>query len=314
MKESRALKVFVVVLQCAAGLLLLWWATSRSQVDGKQVLNYLRGASLLSLGFGIVCFALVMYLGALRYSILLPSSVSTRYLISTSLIQNAFLNFLPWRVGEISYPILLHRDYKIPYATTSVTIVLIRLADMLIVLTVALIGAGSLELNLHLSYNVLVVTGVLVVVLGLFVGINRHLARTLILQVFLTSGLVYKPRRLLWFVFLSAAIFILSTIQSTFILRSVALAVSLPDVALLNALTLLAALVPVHPPGGWGTIDAIQTFILERLGYPAAVSLPSLLAAHSIYSVLITVGGIVGWLLRRIRRRLPATNYSHFRS
>jgi uncharacterized membrane protein YbhN (UPF0104 family) len=109
---------------------------------------------------------------------------------------------------------------------------------------------------------------------------------------------IVNPIRFLYFILLSVAIFILSTFQSMFALHAFGLALSVTDAAVLNALTLLAALLPIHPPGGWGTIDSIQIVILYRLNYQPEQLAAVILAAHCFYTLVVLSGGTVGWIMR----------------
>jgi uncharacterized membrane protein YbhN (UPF0104 family) len=97
---------------------------------------------------------------------------------------------------------------------------------------------------------------------------------------------------------LSASVFILTTLQATFALRSMGLNITLTDAAILNAVTLVAAILPIHPPGGWGTVDSIQVTLLQRLNYEPELSAPVILATHGFYTLLVLAGGFVGWLIR----------------
>jgi len=308
MKRSKGLRWLGLAVQCGMGMLLLWWIIIGSNVDGGQLVQRLTQASFLSLTLGILCFIAAMGLGALRYYLFLPSSTSIVYLMGTTLFQNALLTFVPWRMGEISYPLLLRRDYDIPLASSGAVILAIRLTDLLVVVVVALGWGARFGLNIGWKGALFGATVLLVLLVVFAFAMWRNDAPAPLRMLVAVLGPLREPHRLASFVLLSVAVFALTTIQSTFIFRAMALTVTLPDMALLNALTLLAAVLPIHPPGGWGTMDSIQAVILERLSYSPRTSLiSSILAVHAFYTFLILVGGIVGWLLlERIRPILKA--------
>src|SRR4029079_12618841 len=101
----------------------------------------------------------------------------------------------------------------------------------------------------------------------------------------------------------SVAVFGASVLQSAFALRAFGLTIPLPEIAILNAVTLLVAVLPLHPPGGWGTIDFIQLLVLQRLNIQAQIATPAILVTHGFYTVLVLLGGAFGWLLCRTLSR-----------
>src|SRR5439155_12403753 len=182
-------------------------------------------------------------------------------------------------------------------ASSGMMILIIRLVDLLVVLTVVLVGGRKLGLDIHwvgITFGAAALLIILVVFTFVMWRKNSSIWLKTLISVFKP---LCKPYSLAIFVLLSVSIFTLTTLQSTFILRAMALTVTLPDITLLNAVSLLAALLPIHPPGGWGTIDSIQILVLERLSYNPRTSSPAILAVHSFYTLLILAGGIVGWLL-----------------
>jgi hypothetical protein len=245
-----------------------------------------------------------MLVGALRYQVFLASYIPISYLFGTTLLQNTLLTFMPWRTGEISYPLLLRRDYNIPVASSSAVILSIRIVDLGVICIVGLIGGWKLGLQMHWMSIVLIlmiaVSGVAILLLGAW----HYRSQSFMQKVLLAVAPLRQPYLLIRFLVLSVFIFTLTTLQSMFVLQAMVLPIGILDTALLNAVTLLTSLLPIHPPGGWGTIDSIQVFILEHLHYAPRDSLPAILAAHSFYTLLILIGGVVGWLIRGRNRSI----------
>jgi hypothetical protein len=309
-KHRTIIRWLGLCAQCILGIALLRWIMLANHIDGGEFVQRLAQTSFVPLGLSVGCFALAMYLGALRYRLFLPAIVPTSYLIGTTLLQNALLTFIPWRLGEVSYPLLLRRDFQVPLAHSSAVIIVLRLIDLLIVCSVALLGGKQLGLDLRWAGVALgcitLAIGVTSVVLYRWPSAVPMWLRSLV-TTFVALG---QPKRLARFTLLSLGIFATTTLQSTLILQAVAFPITIPDVAVLSAISLLAALLPIHPPGGWGTMDSIQVAILGRLGYQASLSLPAILAAHTWFTLLIFVGGIIGWLLRGRARSKPQVDYS----
>ena len=294
--HSKSFTAVQLTMQFGLGVLLLWWIITWVNLDGEQLVQVFTQASFFPLILAALCFTISMVLKALQYQIFLRST-SGVYLIGIALSQNALLTFLPWRIGEMSFPLLLRKDYNIPITSSVSLLLVIRLVDLLIVVTVALVGSRKLGLDIHRAAVIFSV----VAAVGLLFALNFAL-RNLAIGSLQTFTATLEPLRNALhfgsFLLLSVSIFTLTTLQSTFALQAMGLAVTLPDIALLNALSLLAALLPIHPPGGWGTIDSIQVVVLKHLNYYPGTAVPVILATHCFYTLLILVGGIIGWVLR----------------
>lgn len=296
--RSKSFRAVQWTVQVGLGVLLLWWIFTSVNLDGKQLVQIFTQASFFPLTLAALCFAISMIMKAIQYHLLLPSPTSNVYLTGMALSQTALLTFLPWRIGEASFPLLLRKDYNISITSSMSLLLVIRLVDLLIVVTVALVGSRELGLNIHWAAIILGIVGAVAL---FFVLISmRRRARTpeslrAIIIALEPHCNAFRCGNLL---LLSIGIFITTTLQSTFALRAMGLVVTLPDIAFLNAVSLLAAILPIHPPGGWGTIDSIQIAILKNLHYDPAVSAPIILATHCFYTLLILVGGVIGWLLR----------------
>lgn len=285
-------------VQLGLGGLLLWWVVRWVNFDARQLLQIFAGASFLPLALAVVCFAMSMVLRTFQYRILLMPPPSNSYLTGIALYQNALLTFLPWRIGEMGFPLLLRKDCGIPVTSGLSMLIVVRLVDLMIVLTVALVGSYKLGLEITWLGFIFgaVVASALFFVLRLIV---RRISFPAWLKPFTTSlDMLRDTLRFGRLLLLSVGIFTLSTFQSSLALRAMGLAVTVADIAVLNAVSLLAAVLPVHPPGGWGTIDSIQILVLQKFQYHPSVSIPVILAAHCFYTLLILAGGVMGWVLR----------------
>jgi len=296
-------RIVKVTGQFVLGGVLLWFIVERMSIDWRSFVQLWANVSFVSLVWAVVCFALSLFLKPLQYNLLLPVRISRTYMFGVVLSQHALLTFLPWRLGEISLPVLLRRDQNIPLVNSVSSIVAIRCADLLIIAGVALAGIRRLDFQISLPKVVFgIVAAAALLVLAETASRRLH-GQTLVGILRTVVQPLLKLSRLGILVSLSLAIFFLSTLQSMFALRAFGLAISFTDVAPLNALTLLAALLPIHPPGGWGTIDSIQIVILQYLNYQPEQSGPVILAAHCFYTLLVFVGGCAGWFVRRANIR-----------
>src|SRR5689334_22684135 len=233
------LRIAKLTSQFALGVVLLWWIVDWLSVDGRRLAQVFVDASFIYLSWAVICFTLSMFLKMLQYSLLLPARVSSKYMFGLILSQHALLTFLPWRLGEISVPVWLSQDQKIPLANSVPSIIAIRSVDLLIVVVVAMAAISIIDFDVSVARVVygLGIAAVLVCV-GEF-SARWFRGQTLLKKVAIAIKPIITPFRIGKLILLSAAIFILSTLQSLAALHAFGFAISICDVALLNALTLL---------------------------------------------------------------------------
>jgi hypothetical protein len=296
--RSNSRKVIGALTQIALGVGLLLWVTTQTNLSIDRIAQTISQAAILPLITAVMCFFLSMIFKAFQYRVLLPSTVPYTYLAGIALTQNALLTFLPWRVGEISFPLLLNRDYGISITSGVSAILLVRFIDLLIVSGVALVSIPKLGFNIGWEGLVFGTAIVAAVVAVATITRRIHALGAFLNSFVIALGPLRDHLRTSQVFFLSLAVFILTTLQATLALRSMGLLIAFTDTAILNAVTLVAAILPIHPPGGWGTMDSIQIAILQNLDYKPELSAPVILATHGFYSLLVLAGGLIGWLIR----------------
>lgn len=285
--------------QITIGIAFLWFIFVSIEFDGWRFTHALRNASSGLLLSAVACFVIWIVFRSAQYLILISSLRPVGYVMGLVLTQTALLTFLPWRIGELSLPVLLHRDRNVSLIRSATATVIVRLADFSIVLLVAIGGMQKLNLGIEVSIPVYALMAA-IAFLGVIFWFWFHLKVQSFLSNFARANdQLCKPARVGALVLISAGGFMVSTLQATFILRAFGLPVSLIEIAFLNAITLLAALLPIHPPGGWGTIDSIQIAVLHYLNYRPEESAPVILVAHGFYTLLLIFGGSLGWLIRQ---------------
>lgn len=298
-KIARALRLCMLTSQILLGALLIWWLTNTFKIDLEDLARQASKGDYISLGLSVICFLLAILCIAIRYKLFLPAKVSLGYMVGVALLQQAFLNFLPLRLGEVSYPVVLRRDHDISLASSVVMLLTVRLADLGVILCVAMVASLRFGIDVRLAALILA-CGLAVIIVGLVVFWHVWPERLADLGQSLATFLrpLQESRRLSIFIILTVANFVLAVTQTTLALQALGLPLPPLDVAAFNAISLLFALLPIHPPGGWGTADALQVFLLERLGYSAVTATPIILTAHSFFTILFALGGLIGWFIR----------------
>lgn len=299
LRAARSFRTLALAAQIFVGGLLLWWLSQAFDIDPGRLVERVVASDYLALTLSVLCFVLTMVCAAARYRLFLPAHIGTGYMIGVALMQQAFLSFLPLRLGEVSYPIALRRDYAIPLLRSAAMLMAVRLADLGLMLGIALAASIRLGIDVRLV-TALLGFGAALGAAGLCA--LWYLARDRLVGVGRSLTALVQPlrerRRLTAFLVLTAANIVFTTLQTSLILHALGLPLALLDVAAFNAISLLFALLPIHPPGGWGTTDTLQIFLLERLGHDAAVAAPIILAAHSLFTLLFALGGLIGWFIR----------------
>ncbi len=288
------------IVQLGFGIILLWWIVRWVDVDSERLWTAVGKASPLDLALAVVFFVISIGLKTMQFRICLSSNVSNKYLFGLLLSQNALLTILPWRIGEISLPLLLRRNQDVPLTKSVSNILMIRLIDFAFIIVVAAATSGP-KIRIYVSWVTLFV---IVVILGsLFYAAKLVFRRVPTLKFVIAISVAFKslsnPTTVGSIVLFSAGVFAMTTLQSAFALRAFGLTIPLLEVAILNAASLLVAVLPLHPPGGWGTIDLIQVVLLHQLNFQPEITTPVILVTHCFYTLLVLLGGGFGWWLCR---------------
>jgi uncharacterized membrane protein YbhN (UPF0104 family) len=286
-------------IQLGVGIVLLWGLVRWFNIDFARLWAATREASLSDLAVAIALFVISIALKTIQFRICLSLSVSKMYLFGLFLSQNALLTILPWRIGEISLPLLLLRNRDVALTKSVSSVVVVRLIDL--TLTGAVVAASGARLGVAVSWITFVI--ILLFLGSLFYFAKVFLQKSSTSKFITTISVAFRslsnPVTLGCTVLLSAGVFFTTTLQSAFALRAFGLSIPVPEVAILNAASLLFGVLPLHPPGGWGTIDLIQVMLLRQLHFQPEITTPVILVTHGFYTLLFLLGGVFGWWLCR---------------
>jgi len=306
-KKGIFLRWILVLMQLILGGVAMFWVITKGNVSLDQFLNCFTSSSIFPLLLSLLCFAGAMGVVALRNSILIRQKIPFGYYWGLAFFLNTLLTFIPWRIGEIGFPWLMHRDQQVPVKESLIVILIVRAFDMLVIIMVVLLSGNQLLANFYLDFRrldfVFLITAIFFLITVLLIYIFYNKLRDLMTE-FVQLCKEYFQLKTLFYVFvLSLLSFVLTAMQSFFALHAVGLKITILDIIILKAGTIIAALLPIHPPGGWGTIDSIQIFILLQFGFFLDEIASSILAAHTFYTFLIMFGGVFGWMIlnRKVR-------------
>lgn len=298
--KKNGVRPLWMIIQIALGIFAFIWLFKWGGISFDQVIDRAKHISLLPILIGILLFSFAALLNALRYSLFFGNTINLRYLTGLYLFQNTLITFIPWRLGELSYPILLYKDHGVPASKSLAVLLLIRLTDFSIIFFILLISGYRVSIRLEWMS---IFFGIVVVAIFSLIILNKWVKKSFLQKLFqslkFTIKLILNTQTItLLFVF-SVILIAVMALQTKLILEAVSLRMGYIQVLVFNAISFIAALLPIHPPGGWGTMDSIQLFVIGNMGYDPRTSISSILVAHTIYSVIILVGGAIGWLLRK---------------
>lgn len=202
-----------------------------------------------------------------------------RAYLKISFLHNALNNFLPMRLGEAAFPLLMKRQFKQSMLSSTAGLVWIRLMDLHVLLLLAAIALGALLPTIgYLALAALIIGPV---VIGLF---RRRLLALLPerLQVKLTElehllphsrGLIvatYLQTLIIWIVKLVALTLVLKAFLSIDFI-SAWVAVTTAD---------LSGVLPIHGIAGSGTYEAAMLAALIPLGFGVEAALSAAINLH----------------------------------
>ena len=199
--------------------------------------------------------------------------------LKISFLHNALNNFLPMRLGEAAFPLLMKRQFKQSMLSSTAGLVWIRLMDLHVLLLLAAIALGALLPTIgYLALAALIIGPI---VIGLF---RRRLLALLPerLQVKLTElehllphsrGLIvatYLQTLIIWIVKLVALTLVLKAFLSIDFI-SAWVAVTTAD---------LSGVLPIHGIAGSGTYEAAMLAALIPLGFGVEAALSAAINLH----------------------------------
>lgn len=199
--------------------------------------------------------------------------------IKISFLHNALNNFLPMRLGEAAFPLLMKREFSESMLTTSAGLLVIRLMDLHVLLLLASLALVSVSPLLGgIFFIALILLPPLLRAGGetLFSLFPEKIRNTLnkIEHLWPTDhrliGRTYLMTLLIWFVKLAALILILMSFLSIDFFNG-ALAVILADIS---------GVLPIHGLAGSGTYEATMLAALYPMGFETVEAIKAAINVH----------------------------------
>ena len=310
-------KIFSVVLAIVLTAAILYFLLEKSETDVVLDLFYTSDPAYVLLA--ILLGPIVQYLRAWRFQRFFFGKVARP---DFSMVQIAtylnFFNFLiPFRLGELSFPLMMKRTHAIDYTRSAAVLVLVRLTDLAVVVGLAGLALITLSAIEFRSVGALLVLGFVVflaVVLALPDDMGARLLHRLgvknrklsyWIDAF-SSGLtsVSRNKDRTGFVAISLAIWIVQFAICFLTLRAVTDAGTFIHAVVAGAAAIFSFTLPINGVAGLGPVQLAWTYGLQVMGmeYNVGVSSSILFGGITVVSISIQALGI--FLLSLARNRL----------
>ena len=143
-KTLLARRLFSTALATAVSAIVLWWLLADG--TGEALLEAAGSAHLWPLAAGGLLAIVIQMIRAWRFAVLETGSLalpsSTMIGIATKLVLFNFL--LPFKLGELSFPLMMKRAYGTAFGQAAGILILCRLLDLAVVMAIILITAAWL--------------------------------------------------------------------------------------------------------------------------------------------------------------------------
>jgi len=314
---------WVVSLAISAGLLIYLL----SAIDLRQLAATAAGIAPRPLLTFVVIFLVGVIARASRFWVLLGRTVPLSLLVGITLVRNLFVDLLPARLGELSYVYLVTTRARRPaeegVATLGVAFLLdlVALSPLLLVALLVVGGGGAASTSVAIGVSVGIAAGGYAAIVMAPPTVRRVASRLAgpgaserrrgaASRIAALADSLERARRdgvLLPALALSIVVRVCKYGSSYFLVLAIltplgytAGELGAARVFLGNVAAEVAASLPIHGLGGFGTYEAAWSIALEELGYPREHAIISGVLAHTISQLFeYVLGGLaLVWIMR----------------
>ncbi|MGI9434118.1 MAG: lysylphosphatidylglycerol synthase transmembrane domain-containing protein [Geminicoccaceae bacterium] len=301
-------KLVSTFIALAVSGLVLWWLLWGDA--GWALIEAVGAADPWLLALAAALAIVIQLIRAWRFSILASGDLAlpswTMIGIATRLI---LLNFiLPFKLGELGYPLMMKRAYDTPIAQGTGILILSRLQDFGVVAAILLltsasffeprVGAWSPLVIASMGMMLLILPMVLVDFLPWLCTLTERWPRIhhLAEQVIFGARMV-RPcgRRLLVFL-LSCAIWLVHSLIAFLTVRAIDADLNFLQAAMAGAASNLAFALPIGTIAGLGPPQAAWVYMLHLDGVGLITAKTTAFLCHGLLLVTISIWGALGYL------------------
>jgi uncharacterized membrane protein YbhN (UPF0104 family) len=298
--------------------LVLWWLLQDGA--GQALVQAVRNANLWYLALAAVLAVVIQVIRAWRFAILTngrssPPS-STMIGIATRLI---LLNFvLPFKLGELGFPLMMKRAYNTPLAQSAGILILCRSMDFGVVAAILLFSAAFLLApkitgwsNEILAFAGLVIFILPVLVIDWLPWFRKlttrwpridHLAE----QLSFGALMIRPPARRLFVFALTCSIWLTHAVIAYVTASSIQAEIAFLPLAMASAASNIAFALPVSGVAGLGPPQAAWASMLALNDIDWTPAITTALLCHGLLLVTISTWGALSFLRLAIKPKKQA--------
>ena len=313
--------------------LLIYLLGEISEADFGEVLRRVSAGSLFG---AMLSYLILNLLRALRFRILLDKSdAPLRILIPITLYHNGLVRLLPFKLGELSYIVLLRSRLNYSMESGVSSLLSARLLELLIIVIVfatgtLLSGVQFADPQAETLLTAMMILIFIASVIGLYFGSSllRALLRIIrpILSALTTSESrltarlesqllkiadqledIRNPRLFASALLISCFTYLSSFMVNYILLRAVGLEADLPTTIIIISIGMFGSALP-FTPSGYGVVEWAWVIGLTGFaGYETAEAGTIGFILHGFQVITAALYGLGGYLLIRITPPLPAS-------
>ncbi len=289
MKSKYFLPVFVLVV---FGYFLLEFNVFEKL---KGILKTLQPEYLL---LSLLFYVSTYVFRAARFGVMFQE-IRTMELAAVMGVHTFFNNILPFRSGEVSFPLILRRFFGIDVTVSSVALVLARILDLLS------LGLLFFTSALFVSFgerSVLWVPLVLFLILGLFLFLTVKLLRRferrfpIVSTVFTFVRTFVSFKKIALLVGYSLLTWLFKFFSFFSILKGGGIDLTFPQTVFVSTFGEITTILPIHSFGGFGTYEAGLVGGFSLIGLKADYALTVAFYFHVVLLIMSSVLAAVGWI------------------
>ena len=333
-------KVRSAVISIVVGGVIVWLLLRK--IDLRDIPNAIGNIPLWSLAIAFLLHVIATFFKAFRFKVILKSGIRLKHLFPIVSLYMFFANVLPIRTGELSYVYLLKKHDQTPGTKSFASLVIGAIADLTVIAVGFLVvgfylgdalaeGAGYFVSALEheagtlaqkakgniLSIMIvggLLTAGVVALILIRRRGIQREhrlwryasTVKSKIREVGRELADTPLDSRLLGIFACSILIIVFRFGTQCYLVRSMGMDISIWKLNFALLFGAVFALLPIHGPAGFGTVEVPLVIILHLLIVPNATTLA--FSLHIIIIMFSIIMGLYGALNLRILRYVQNRN------
>lgn len=225
-------------------------------------------------------------------------------------IFNFVSSILPFNIGNLSYPVLLKKYYDLGLERGASSLLIYAFARIIVLLTgltiaVLLLGVFTrfVEVYLVLVACFAVAFSFVIVFLNRIEKINLF-RRYSVLSIFLRMVMAVKQElkklastaELLWLFILAIAVGVFNLVSLWFSFYFMGYSIPIVGVVYIWSAANLGSLLPIHGIAGFGSYEAINTFILLSLGLSTNEAIQMSFVVHVVSLLVQASLALCSWL------------------